>query len=111
MWTTPWGAACPTALPKSGFGRRLTHLDATGTRLLLTPVEQVTAKVLAAFPPRGGIRLLPREQTQKAGLHSLDHLIAQQLVLDTVHFFDGDRVQCARRLAHGMHLLLHSRAL
>lgn len=62
---------------------------------------QVTARVLAAFPPRGGIQLLPREQTQKAGLHSLDHIVAQQLVLDTVHFFDGDRVQCARRLAQG----------
>ena len=64
---------------------------------------QVAARVLAAFPPRGGIQLLQREQTQKAGLHSLDHIIAQQLVLDTVHFFDGDRVQCARRLAQGDH--------
>ena len=61
---------------------------------------QVAARVQALFPPRGGIRLLARETTHGKG-RPLDYLIAQQLVLDTVHFFDGDKLACARRLAHG----------
>ena len=61
---------------------------------------QVAARVQALFPPRGGIRLLAKETTHGRG-RALDYLIAQQLVLDTAHFFDGDKLACARRLAHG----------
>ena len=61
---------------------------------------QVAATVQRLCPPRGGIRLLAAEVTHSKG-RELDYLIAQQLILDTVHYFDGDRLACARRLAHG----------
>ena len=68
-------------------------------QLTLAPA-QVAARVQALCPPRGGIRLLAADVTH-GGRRALDYLIAQQLILDTVHYFDGDRLACARRLAHG----------
>ena len=56
--------------------------------------------VLAAFPPRGVIRLLPPEATW-GGLPKIEQIVAEEYVLDTIHYFDGDRVECARTLALG----------
>lgn len=61
---------------------------------------QVAAAVLEAFPPRGSIALLPLDQTQ-GGKTAMERLIMEQYILDTIHYFDGDRVQCARKLALG----------
>lgn len=61
---------------------------------------QAAAVVLAAFPPRGVIRLLPREATW-GNLPKIEQLVAEEYVLDTIHYFDGDRVECARTLALG----------
>lgn len=64
---------------------------------------QRAAALLNAFPPRGSIALLPRQQTH-GSKSDIDHLIMEQYVLDTIHYFDGDRVACARKLALGEQL-------
>ena len=61
---------------------------------------QVAAEVAAAFPPRGIIRLLPVARTG-GDRPALDRLIAEEYILDTIFFFDGNRVDCAGRLAFG----------
>lgn len=65
-----------------------------------TPRLQAASAVAAAFPARGLIRLLPAEHTEQ-GKPRVERLVAEEYILDTLHFFDGDRVQCARRLAIG----------
>ena len=54
--------------------------------------------MLEAFPPRGIIRLLPPEHTSH-GKAQIERLVAEEYILDTMTFFEGDRVQCAQRLA------------
>ena len=54
--------------------------------------------MLEAFPPRGIIRLLPPEHTSH-GKPQIERLVAEEYILDTIAFFEGDRVQCAQRLA------------
>lgn len=54
----------------------------------------------AAFPPRGLIRLLSPEHTEQ-GKPRIERLVAEEYILDTLHYFDGDRVECALRLANG----------
>ena len=61
---------------------------------------QAAAALAAAFPPRGLIRLLAAQHTEQ-GKPRIERLVAEEYILDTLHFFDGDRVQCARRLAMG----------
>ena len=60
--------------------------------------SQAAAAVLEAFPPRGIIRLLPPEHTSH-GKPQIERLVAEEYILDTLAFFEGDRVQCAQRLA------------
>lgn len=69
-------------------------------RLTHVALAQAAAAVTASFPPRGLIRLLPAEHTEQ-GKPRIERLVAEEYILDTLHFFDGDRVQCARRLAMG----------
>lgn len=64
-------------------------------------VLQAAASVLELFPPRGIIRLLPAEHTELGPL-KMERLVAEEYILDTIHFFDADRVECARRLAKGV---------
>ena len=59
---------------------------------------QAAAAVLEAFPPRRIIRLLPPEHTSH-GKPQMERLVAEEYILDTMTFFEGDRVQCAQRLA------------
>jgi hypothetical protein len=61
---------------------------------------KAAAAAAAAFPSRGLIRLLPAEHTAQ-GKPLVERLVAEEYILDTLHFFDGDRVQCARRVALG----------
>ena len=62
--------------------------------------RQVAAEVAAAFPARGIIKLLPAARTG-GDRPLLDRLIAEDYILDTIFFFDGNRVECAGRLAYG----------
>ncbi|EIE25257.1 ARM repeat-containing protein [Coccomyxa subellipsoidea C-169] len=66
------------------------------------PME-AAASVLELFPPRGIIRLLPAEHTE-LGTLKVERLVAEEYILDTIHFFEADRVECARRLAKGLQL-------
>ena len=77
---------------------------------LVKMCAQAAAAVLQAFPPRGIIRLLPPEHTGH-GAPKVERLVAEEYVLDTIHFFEGDRVQCARRLAAGARPMVPVRAL
>lgn len=61
-------------------------------------ISQAAAAVLEAFPPHGIIRLLPPEHTSH-GKPQIERLVAEEYILDTMAFFEGDRVQCAQRLA------------
>lgn len=58
--------------------------------------------MLELFPPRGIIRLLPAQHTELAK-PKIERLVAEEYILDTIHFFEGDRVECARRLAKGIY--------
>lgn len=61
------------------------------------------AAMTAAFPPRGGIRLLNLEHT-RGTRSALERLIGQEYILDSMLYFDGDRVESAVRLASGLPL-------
>ena len=63
-------------------------------------LSQAAAAALAAFPPRGSIALLPAEATG-GGRPAMDRLIAQDYIIDSMLYFDGDRVESAVRLASG----------
>ena len=63
--------------------------------------------MLAAYPPRGVIRLLPAEATASKQ-KKIERVVAEEYVLDTIHYYDGDRVECAKTLALGEMTLLQS---
>jgi nuclear cap-binding protein subunit 1 len=60
-------------------------------------------QVLAWYPPKGIIRLMKREHTLGDRL-LIERIIAEDYFLHTIHFFEGDRVECAKRLARIMPL-------
>lgn len=64
----------------------------------------------AAFPPRGIIKLLPEARTGGDRPY-LDRLIAEEYILDTIFYFNGNRVEAAGRLAfsapHSMQAFTH----
>ena len=61
------------------------------------------AQLLVWYPARGTIRLLRDEHTKGDRLY-MDRLVAEDYFLHTIHFFEGDRVECAKRLARSMPL-------
>ena len=63
----------------------------------------VGALVLAAFPPRGTIRFLEPRHTLEDRL-LIERLVAEDYVIDTIAWFEGDRVACAKQLAHNLPL-------
>jgi nuclear cap-binding protein subunit 1 len=83
-----------------------THLITTPTVSPTPPVdipENVSdtlagALVLQAFPPRGIIRLLESKHTLGDRLE-VERIIAEDYIIDTVAWFEGDRVECAKHLA------------
>ena len=72
-----------------------------GTRLQQAtdhPVVQVAAAVLRVFPPRGELRLLPPSEADPS---SMDRIIIQEYVIDTLLYFDADHAEMSRRLMTG----------
>ena len=65
---------------------------------------QAAAAVLQAYPPRGSLNLnLSVDKQPVASLISgIDRTVIQDYVIDTVHYFDGDNNELARRLGIGM---------
>lgn len=61
---------------------------------------QAAAAAVAAFPPRGSIALLSADATG-GGRAPLERLVAQDYIIDSMLYFDGDRVESAVRLASG----------
>jgi len=61
------------------------------------------AKILEWYPPRGILRFLDIKHT-KGERPLVDRIIAEDYFLDTLHFFEGNRVECAKRLARAMPL-------
>ncbi len=41
------------------------------------------------------------EAVTEAGRPKVERLVAEQLILDTLHFFASDRLECVRRLGRG----------
>ncbi len=56
--------------------------------------------MLAAYTPRGVIKLLPAEATSSKQKR-IERLVAEEYILDTIYYYDGDRVECAKTLALG----------
>lgn len=67
------------------------------------PKQVTAALLLQAFPPRGIIKLIDPQHTLGDRL-PIERLIAEEYILDTMRFFEGDRVECAKRLARGLSL-------
>jgi len=69
-----------------------------------SPVNTASAaQLLTWYPPRGTLRLLKDEHTKGDRL-LMDRIVAEDYFLHTMHFFEGDRVECAKRLARSMPL-------
>lgn len=65
----------------------------------LTPAEAAAA-ILHAYPPRGGLnlQLSVNKQSVTSLMSAIDRIVAQEYVVDTIHYFDGDNNELARRL-------------
>ena len=59
---------------------------------------QVAAAVQRVFPPRGELRLLPPAEADPS---SMDRIIIQEYVIDTLLYFDADHAEMSRRLMTG----------
>ena len=66
-------------------------------------VESSAVQLLTWYPPRGTLRLLKDEHTKGDRL-LMDRIVAEDYFLHTMHFFEGDRVECAKRLARSIPL-------
>lgn len=64
--------------------------------------------MLQAYPPRGGLNLQLAVQKQPVAeaLSAIDRIVIQEYVIDTIHFFDGDNNELARRLGIGMSIAI-----
>ena len=65
---------------------------------------QAAAAVLHAYPARGGLNLQLAVQKQPVteAMSAIDRIVIQEYVIDTMHYFDGDNNELARRLGIGM---------
>ena len=68
---------------------------------------QAAAAVLQAYPPRGtlNLQLSVDKQPVTSLMSGIDRIVIQDYVIDTIHYFDGDNNELARRLGIGMHCL------
>ena len=93
------GTLCYVTLSNiySGTSRRELIL-----RCCCVPV-QAAAAILHAYPPRGGLnlQLSVNKQPVTSLMSAIDRIIAQEYVIDTIHYFDGDNNELARRLGIG----------
>lgn len=90
---TPKAASRMLALPKGAA-------EGACPTVLLCPARQAAAALAAAFPPRGITKLLAPEHTQ-GDRPLIERLVAEEYMLDIIHYWDGDRVECAVKLAQG----------
>ncbi len=74
------------------------------TRLTSISSLQAAATVLQAYPPRGALnlQLSINKQPVISLLSGIDRIVAQEYVIDTIHYFDGDNNELARRLGIGV---------
>jgi hypothetical protein len=54
--------------------------------------------MLEAFPPRGVINLLESKHTE-GERPLMDRLVVEDYLLDTMAYYDADRLDCAMRMA------------
>ena len=66
---------------------------------------QAAAAVLQAYPPRGtlNLQLSVDKQPVTSLMSGIDRIVVQDYVIDTIHYFDGDNNELARRLGIGVH--------
>lgn len=66
---------------------------------------QAAAAVLQAYPPRGtlNLQLSVDKQAVTSLMSGIDRIVVQDYVIDTIHYFDGDNNELARRLGIGRH--------
>ncbi|KAL3143241.1 hypothetical protein ABBQ38_002092 [Trebouxia sp. C0009 RCD-2024] len=64
------------------------------------PLPQAAAAVLQAYPPRGALNLQLSVDKQPVSslMSGIDRIVIQDYVIDTIHYFDGDNNELARRL-------------
>ena len=64
---------------------------------------QAAAAVLKAYPSRGALnlQLSVNKQLVTSLISGIDRIVAQEYVIDTIHYFDGDNNELARRLGIG----------
>jgi len=64
---------------------------------------QAAAAVLKAYPSRGSLnlQLSVNKQLVTSLISGIDRIVAQEYVIDTIHYFDGDNNELARRLGIG----------
>ncbi|PSC75984.1 nuclear cap-binding subunit 1 [Micractinium conductrix] len=91
----------------AGQGSDLPRVEAPAAPPVALPEgagpELVGALVLEAYPPRGIIRLLEKQHTL-GDRPLIERLVAEEYMLDTVFYFEPDRVECAKRLAGSLPL-------
>lgn len=68
-----------------------------------TNADTIARDIIEWYPPRGIIRFLKEEHTKGDRL-LIERIIAEDYFLHTMHYFEGDRVECAKRLARSMPL-------
>lgn len=100
-------------IPRVHIDVEATLATAPQTHTITTPVVAATAPVkipqgasdtlagalvLQAFPPRGILRLLEDKHTLNDRL-VIERIVAEDYMTDTVAWFEGDRVECAKHLA------------
>lgn len=90
-------------LSSSRHGLALPSLSFTGEVILTDSTQNDAVQILEWYPPRGIIRFLKDEHTKMDHL-LIERIIAEDYFLHTMHYFEGDRVECAKRLARFMPL-------
>lgn len=78
-----------------------THL-AYGNNMCRVPLSclQRAALQLEKYPPRRTLQLLDKQHTD-GERPALERIIVEDYVLDVLMAFEGDRIECARRLVQG----------
>lgn len=74
---------------------------------------QAAAALLQAYPPRGtlNLQLSVDKQPVTSLMSRIDRIVIQDYVIDTIHYFDGDNNELARRLGIGADYLALSSVL
>ena len=64
----------------------------------VTSIAERAALLRERYPPRGGIQLLEPQHTHPDAL-DIDKIIVEDYMLDTLFVYQGNRVDCVRRIA------------